>query len=123
MPESPRPNSVNARPEATWLATKISVTTAKSAAMIMPATIAGEHAERRIAGIEGDREGGDRPHRHHAFHAEIEDAGALRHQLAERRDQERRRRRDDGQQDAFDHVLRPPRALQPPRAEYAGDIG
>ena len=71
----PEAEKVSARPVATWLATKIRVSTPKSSAISAPAMIAASEAEQRRAGDEGGAEAGHRAHDHHALDAEIEDAG------------------------------------------------
>ena len=49
---------------------------------------------------------------HHALDAEVQHARALGHELADGRDEQRRRRGDDGEQDGFEsaHVRPAPRA-------------
>ena len=54
--------------------------------------------------LAGD-EAAHRADRHHALDAEVEDARALRDQFAERGEQQRRRGRDDGEEDAFDLTI------------------
>jgi hypothetical protein len=44
------------------------------------------------------------PDDHHPLDAEVEDAGPLHDQLAERRDEQRRRGGDDGEEDRFEHA-------------------
>ena len=51
------------------------------------------------AGSRGDRKGAHRADQHHALDAEVEDPGFLGHQLAEGREQQRRRRGDHRDQD------------------------
>ena len=84
---------------ATWLLTRVSVSTPKISAMQHAGQGGGDDARRVAAGGEGDGEGGDRTRQHHALDAEIEHAGALDHQLADAGEQERRGGADDGEQD------------------------
>src|SRR3546814_10810752 len=58
------------------------------------------------AGGGGGGEGADGTDDHHALEAEVEDAGLLHHQLAERGEEQRRRGTDDGQQDRSKDVER-----------------
>ena len=100
--ERPRPKSVSASPDATWLATKTSVSSAKSDAIAMPARIAASRPSTGIAGGVAGDEADDGADRHHAFDAEVQDAGTLRHQFAERREEERHRGGDDGEDQALE---------------------
>ncbi len=50
----------------------------------------GQKSDGAAAGGEGRRETGHRPDQHHAFDAQIEDAGAFDHSFAERRIDQRR---------------------------------
>ena len=93
------PKMVKARPVATWLASSVRVSTPKPSAITSPAAGAGEDPQRGAAGDDGNAEGGDGAHQHHALDAEVEDAGLLDHQFAERREQERCRRGDQGDED------------------------
>ena len=67
------------------------------------------HAYDRGAGQDRRCEPAGRPHRHHALDAEVEDARLLDDEFAQGRDQQRRRRRDDGHEDCFPdaHRVRP----------------
>ena len=56
-----------------------------------------EETEKRPAGDEGRAEAAHRAHDHHAFDAEIEHAGTLDDELADRREQERGGGGDDGE--------------------------
>ena len=67
-----------------------------------PARHGGDDAQIGGAGQLRAREAGHGADDHHALDAEIEDARALRHELAERRDQQRRRGRDDGKDDRLE---------------------
>ena len=99
MPERPRPSSVSDRPVATWLVASDSVMTANSSENTAPMAIAAKQADPGRTGEIAGAEAADRAHDHHAFDAEIEHAGALDHQFADRRDQQGRRRGGDGQKD------------------------
>src|SRR3546814_10929538 len=57
---------------------------------------AGQDAEQPGAGGGGGGEGADGTDDHHALEAEVEDAGLLHNQLAERGEEQRRRGTDDG---------------------------
>src|SRR3546814_5834979 len=63
------------------------------------------------AGGGGGGEGADGTDDHHALEAEVEDAGLLHHQLAERGEEQRRRGTDDGQQDRSKDVEAHPDVL------------
>jgi hypothetical protein len=63
-----------------------------------------KETDKRPAGPQRDAERGHRSHHHHAFDAEIEDAGALDHELADRRDEKRRGGGDAGE-DQMLHAL------------------
>src|SRR5689334_15808213 len=64
---------------------------------------AGEHrdddADPRVAGRRGHREPGDRTHQHHPLDAEVQDAGALGEDLADRREEQDRAARDARRED------------------------
>ena len=83
---------VSASPAATWLACSVSVSTRERGRRGDAGEDRGEerHADARAARDRG--KGGERAHEHHAFHAEVENAGALGDQLAERGVGERDRR-------------------------------
>ena len=95
----PVPKIVRARPVATWLAIRLSVRTAKISEASAPANIAASAPSAGTPVVYPHRETGDRADQHHALDAEIEDAGLFDHQLAERGDEERRRRTGDRHQD------------------------
>src|SRR5439155_5235582 len=61
----------------------------------------------RVAGRQGGREAGDRAHQHHPLDAEIQEAGALGEDLADRREQQHGPRRDAAGKDE-------PEVHQPP---------
>ena len=101
MPERPRPRMVSDRPVATWLVATLSVRNPNSSENTAPARMP---ASTPSQGEPVSRRGGeaaDRAHDHHALDAEIEHAGALDDEFAERGDQQRRRRGRDGQKNAF----------------------
>ena len=108
MPERPRPSSVSARPVATWLVTSVSVRKPNSSENSAPTMIAANDAEPGRAGGERDGETGHRAHDHHALDAEVEHAGALDDQLAQRSDEQRRRCGGDGDDDLLKHSGPPP---------------
>src|SRR3546814_20598325 len=72
---------------------------------------AGQDAEQPGAGGGGGGEGADGTDDHHALEAEVEDAGLLHHQLAERGEEQRRRGTDEGQQDRSKDVEAHPHVL------------
>ena len=99
---------VSARPVATWLTASPSVISAKTSDISVPATMPNSapmkiepvsHAPRKAAGRADD---------HHALDAEIEHAGALGHELAGRRDQQRRRGGEHREDDGFNQFHGPP---------------
>ena len=99
-PERPRPRSVSARPVGDLVGDEGQGEDARRASdSAMPAEMAARTPSTRRAGDEGGAEAADGAHHHHALDAEIEDAGALDHQLAEGGEQQRRRGRDDGEDD------------------------
>ena len=102
--ERPMPKIVSARPVATWLEPSVSTSTANSIDEAAPARAAHEDAEPRrqradaVAISQGDGEAGHRADQHHALDAEIEHAALLDHEFAGRREQDRRRHADHGDQ-------------------------
>ena len=106
---------VSARPAATWLARKLKVMRPNSAAMPTPAQVAARTATSEAAGLDQGGEGGERTDHHHAFHAQVEDAGALGHELAGRRQHQRRGRDHDADQDIAEKIQpEPPISLPLP---------
>ena len=74
----PTPKIVRARPEATWLATRVIVRKAKTSAIPVPRQQSDTDPEPRAAGLRRYREGRDRTYEHHAFHAEVKDSRSAR---------------------------------------------
>ena len=91
QPDRPTPKRVSARPVATWLAASVSVSSAKSAASAAPAGTPRRTPSEWLPVASCAGEAADRAHQHHALDAEIEHAGALDDEFAERREQQRRR--------------------------------
>ena len=86
--EKPAPNRLSARPVAYWLVLSQITSTPNAAASTAPATRAGAEREPVVAGVDGGREAGDGGDQHHPFGAEVDDAGALVDEQAERRERE-----------------------------------
>ena len=82
----PMPKIVRARPVATWLASRVSVSTAKiSASAACPPGPPAAMPRMALPVRQRDGEAGDGADQHHALDTEIEHAGALHHELADRR--------------------------------------
>ena len=96
---SPRPKSVSARPVATWFEASVSVSTPKSPAVAAPGGRAGQHRQGRAAGERHGRECRDGADQHHAFDTEVQHPGPLGDELAQGREQQRRRGGDDGHEE------------------------
>ena len=86
--EKPAPNRLSARPVAYWLVLSQMTSTPKAAASSRAGDGAGAEREPVVAGVHGGREAGDRGDQHHPFGAEVDDAGALVDQQAERGERE-----------------------------------
>ena len=93
-----------ARPEATWLALRTTVRRPNRAERARPAAGPGRRAHQRRAGLHRHREAGGRAQHHHALDAEVEHAGALGDEFAERRDHQRRGGGDDGDEHHLEDV-------------------
>ena len=99
---SPVPRNVSARPETTWSARNEMVITAWTRLSRPPASIATSDAEPRVAGRDAGREPGDRAEEHHPLDPEVQDAGALGEDLADRREEQDRAGRDARGEDVGD---------------------
>ena len=66
-----------------------------------------DEADPWVARRRGDREPGDRTHEHHPLDPEVQDAGALREDLADRGEEQDRAARDPRREDQreVDHVV------------------
>ena len=85
-PDRPRPKIVRARPEATWLTAKTTVSSANSSRhQGADGQDARQGADERRARHVGGREAAGRAHHHHALDAEVQHARSLGHEFADAR--------------------------------------
>ena len=97
----PVPRNVRASPETTWSARRWMVTTPWSRLSAPPASIATTSPSHGLPVETADGEAGHRADQHHPLDAEVEDAGALGEDLADRGEEQDRAARDArGQDDA-----------------------
>ena len=106
---------VSASPDTIWFARRVITRNARISAQAAPASGGGtdrdgERDARRAPDVLDAEEADHRAHQHHPLDAEVEHARALREQLAERREEERRPVGDRrGEHDDDDAVVHPRR--------------
>ena len=96
---TPMPRKVSASPDTIWSAWKWMHTMACSSASSAPAPIAASRPSHGLPVVEADPEAGQRAHEHHPLDAQVDDPGALREDLAERREQQDGARGDPRRED------------------------
>ena len=113
--EKPAPNRLSARPVAYWLVLSQITSTPKTAASRAPAPHAGGKAEPVAAGVDHGGKAGDGGAQHHALGAQVDDAGFLVDQQAQRGDGQHGAgvQRGGEQQGVGFHYFGPPGEFEP----------